>query len=292
MQKGSAQTRPSGEPRRSFEVPRALRRLMRLAEMIHWRLALLFALRLFFTPIKFSVPKREHAIRKTASQQLIPAGSQEAQLFEWGKSGKKVLLMHGWSGRASQFFRLTEKLVQEGYHVFSIEAPAHGESKERQTDMLEFVQAIEWTCQNKGPFAMAIGHSLGGVALFNAHARLGGSFENIITIGTPANINNVVSDFCAVVGASERVAKGIIRRIQKDFKLNVEDVSTDKLAAEWNPPGAIFHDEQDADVPVVNARQLAKAWENATLEISDGLGHRRILSEPKIHHRIIQLLQH
>ena len=198
--------------------------------------------------------------------------------------------MAGAAGQASSF-RLIETLEKEGYHIYSIEAPAHGDSIYKQTDMLEFVQAIEWTLEKFGPINTAIGHSLGGVALFNAHDRGNGAFREIITIGSPANIRGVTKDFCEVVNAGPRVAEGIIESIQKSFNLKVEDASTDTLANKWNPRGLIFHDEDDADVDVENARKLAEAWPAAELYISTGLGHRRILSEPSVHEAILNFIK-
>ncbi|MDZ7846674.1 MAG: hypothetical protein U5L96_07840 [Owenweeksia sp.] len=86
---------------------------------------------------------------------------------------------------------------------------------------------------------LAIGHSLGGMALFNAQYRLPDYFKKIVVIGTPANVHNVVFDFARVVKASEKVAHGIINRIEKDFELNIAEVSTDYLAAVSNPPGLL-----------------------------------------------------
>lgn len=291
MQTDQEATSPLKESRRSFDVPVFIRKLMWILEKLHWKLARKFAIRLFFTPIKFPVPKREVSVRERARTTEIPLGDRKARLFEWGHGDRRVIMMHGWSGRATQFFRIIEGLTAEGYHVYSVEAPAHGESGYKQTDMLEFVKAIEWTVNQFGPFEAAIGHSLGGVALFNAHDRLNGAFGKLVIIGSPANIRNVVLDFCEVVNASDRVANGIIASIENSFSLKTEDVSTDTLAGKWNPPGLIFHDETDADVSVANARSLARLWTNAQLHISSGLGHRRILSDPGVLKSILQFLE-
>lgn len=276
--------------RKSFKVPVFIRRLTSFLEFIHWRLALYYVLKLFLTPIRFPIPKREIAVRKEAVKHTIPLHKKEAQLFEWGVGDKRVIMMHGWSGRASQFFRLTEKLVDEGYHVFSVEGPAHGDSPFHKTDMLEFIQALEWTIRHHGPFDTAIGHSLGGMALFNVHGRGSGVFKHIITIGTPANVRAVINQFCEAVNASSKVAAGLVHNIEKNYGLTVDEVSTDTLAAIWNPGGLIFNDKQDKDVSISFAYELAKVWSKAELVVSDGLGHRRILSDPKVHRRILQLL--
>src|SRR5690606_19473234 len=124
-------------------------------------LATRLALNLFFTPLKFPIPKRENAIRETAVQHHLNTGKSDFTLFEWKNTGPKVLLVHGWSGRASQFFKIIEELHKKGYHVFSIEAPAHGKSKQKKTHMLEFVDCIEVAQSKFGQFDFAIGHSLG-----------------------------------------------------------------------------------------------------------------------------------
>ena len=212
------------------------------------------------------------------------------QLFEWGESGPKVILMHGWSGRATQFFKIIEALTENGYHVLSIEAPAHGLSRQKQTSMIEFVDAIEDVIDTYGPVDIAIGHSLGGMAVFNAFERKHIDLKKAIIIGTPSGVQSVVRDFCTTVGASEKVGKGILNRIEQNFEVTIEQVSTDYLAGLHNPPGLILHDELDRDADVTNAYAVARSWTNAELVITDGLGHRGILLEESVIKKIIDFL--
>ena len=202
-----------------------------------------------------------------------------------------MILMHGWSGRATQFYKIIEAMVNEGYHVFSIEGPGHGESKQRQTSMIQFVDALEVIIEEFGPIEISIGHSLGGMAVFNAFERKHLPLKKAIIIGAPANVRNVVNDFAEAVAAGPKVAQGIIDRIETNFEVDIQHVSTDYLAQLHNPPGLIIHDEQDIDVDVSNARAMAKVWTNAKLIISDGLGHRRILEDEGVIKRIIDFLK-
>ena len=261
---------------------------MILLEAIHWRLSLAFAIKLFYTPVKFPIPKREIEIRNSATCVDIPLNKgRHGRLFKWGTGEKKVILMHGWSGRASQFFRLTESLLEESYTVFAVEAPAHGDSSYKQSHMLEFIECIEWVYKEYGPIDFAIGHSLGGMAMLNVHARLDEAFKKIVTIGTPAGVREVVEDFCNVLHARPRTAEGIIDKIHRRFSLSVEEVSSTTLAKKWNPRGMILQDEMDMDVGMEQARTLSEAWTNAELVVTTGLGHRKILSHPSVHKRII-----
>ncbi len=277
--------------RKSFEVPASIRGTMKFLEFVHWKLALYFALKLFFTPLKFSISKREHQTRNQAKRVRIPLENGHASLFEWGSGEDTVLIMHGWSGRASQFFRLIDKLVENGFHVYSVEGPAHGDSPDKKSNMLDFVKAIEWTQQNRGPINALIGHSLGGVAIFHAHRNLNGIFKKLITVGMPATIRGVIDDFCKAVNASTRVADGIVADIEKSFSVRISDASAVTLAKQWNPAGLIFHDELDTDVNIESAYELSAVWTNAELIVSKGLGHRRILSDPEIHNHILKELR-
>lgn len=198
--------------------------------------------------------------------------------------------MHGWSGRATQFFKIIESLLAEGYHVYSIEAPAHGESDQKKTHMLEFVHSIEKANEGFGPFQHAIGHSLGGMALFNAMKNEKFKPETLSVIGSPASIENVVFDFCEKIEASEKVGERIIRYIESRYDLKIWQASTAYLAEQFDPQGIIVHDEDDADVDIENAKELERKWSNANLIITEGLGHRKILMKDQVIDKIIAFL--
>src|SRR6267378_1472357 len=43
--------------------------------------------------------------------------------YRWGSGSKRVLLVHGWGGRAAQFFALIPRLVDAGFEVIAFDAP-------------------------------------------------------------------------------------------------------------------------------------------------------------------------
>lgn len=198
--------------------------------------------------------------------------------------------MHGWSGRATQFTAIIKVLLQKNYHVYSIEAPAHGESAQRKTHMLEFVDALQTVIKKFGPFQYAIGHSLGGMAIFNCLKTSSFDPKSIITIGTPTSIRNVVYDFCDKIETNAQVARQLIRYIEKRYSMKVKKASTGHLASRYNPNGLIIHDVNDLDVDIRNAKALKKKWPNAELLITEGLGHRKILIERKVVDAIVGFL--
>lgn len=200
--------------------------------------------------------------------------------YRLGKGEKRILMIHGWSGRGTQFFKLAHALKGE-YELVAIDAPGHGPFLGKRTHMLEFVEAIEATIAHYGPFHFGIGHSLGGMALFNA-IKEGKRFDKLVIIGTPSGISSVVYDFCDKVKAGTKVAQAILSYIEKRYQIKLAEASTAPLAQRFNPPGLIFHDEQDQDVPMQNALEIDKAWPSAQLIRTRGLGHRRILLDEQV----------
>lgn len=277
------------EIQKSFELPKYITGTMAVLCKLNTYLATKFAFRLFFQPIAFPFPEREKGMVTSSRVKTLhtPEG-KPFNTYQLGEGTKKVVMIHGWSGRGTQFFKIAEALAPH-FTIVAIDAPAHGKFKGGKTNMLEFVEALEVAHRTFGPFDYAIGHSLGGMALFNALQR-NAAYQKLIIIGSPASIVNVVTDFCDKVKANRKVRDGIIKRIEEQFKLEVREASTDYLAAQHNPEGLIIHDEDDQDVSVNDAWQNAQAWPRAELHITQGLGHRRVLMDNGVIEKIKDFL--
>jgi len=253
-------------------------------------LATRLALYLFFRPLRFPVPKREEPIRAQMKRhELQTAKGDPFTAWRLGETGPPVVLMHGWSGRGSQFFDLIKRLAPH-FQVCALDAPGHGAHQGKPTHMLAFVEALEVANDHFGPFQHGIGHSLGGMVLFNGFLSQI-NFQTLSVIGTPANVDNVVGDFCEKIRAHRKVYHRIIQYIEKRYQLKTTEVSTDTLSRQYPRPGIIAHDEADVDVPAANAQELHQAWPAAQLFLSEGYGHRRILSHPLLLEALERLLK-
>jgi esterase/lipase len=43
-------------------------------------------------------------------------------VYQYGQSDKKVLLVHGWSGRGTQLVKIADALLKSGYSTISFDA--------------------------------------------------------------------------------------------------------------------------------------------------------------------------
>jgi len=202
--------------------------------------------------------------------------------YRWGGGDRTVLLLHGWRGRASQFAPLVRELVAEGFHVVSFDAPAHGDSPGRSTDIRDWLAATEQLQARYGRFQAIVGHSFGGLAALTA-ARSGVTTSAVATIagaGTPAAF---LGEFSGALRLDERTRErfeaGFRRRLGEDAASLIRryDAAADPL-----PAGIgllLAHDDTDRQLSPTWSLALAEAHgDRARLVRTTGFGHVRILS--------------
>jgi hypothetical protein len=64
-------TKKSNIPNQSLQIPKAITQTAKLLQAISPKLAILFAAKLFATPLKHSIPKRELNMEKNSKQNCL-----------------------------------------------------------------------------------------------------------------------------------------------------------------------------------------------------------------------------
>ncbi len=278
----------------SLIIPKPVSYFAKILELISSRLANFFGIRLFITPVNFPIPKREQYMLKSAQKKrlYIPEIKKEIEILSYGYSKKKVLLVHGWSGRSTQLFAFADKLLENGYMVISFDGPAHGKSTGRTTMMPEFLKTIEKINTTFGPFEAAIGHSFGATSLYNAAATFL-DIKTFIAIGSGDRISDIISNFAKKLYLKEKSAKKIQLGLEKKWMIHIDDFSSSSVAKKIKIPVLVVHDIIDGDVPVSCAYRIRQNLEKGSLLITNGLGHTKILRNNEIVHKSIKfIIQH
>ncbi len=117
------------------------------------------------------------------------------------EKAKKVLITHGWLSRAAYMVRLIRALHKEGYDVYAIDFPAHGEAKGLQLPWTDAIAIIRHILNEHGPFYGAVGHSFGGSMLLNTlnlagqreEWRLNNSLQTAVLISSPIQMRSPVN---------------------------------------------------------------------------------------------------
>ncbi|RKZ12929.1 hypothetical protein DRQ53_01615 [bacterium] len=248
-------------------------------------LAVRLATRAFCKP-KRRVPRPiESKILEGARRHEIHCNDQRIIVHVWG-TGPLVLLHHGWSGSGAQMAPLADALARGGYSVAVVDARAHGQSPGSKAALPLMATDLACVGAGLGPVYALVGHSMGAMICARA-MQTGLTAQRIVMIATPAEIMPYLRFFQRSLGLEDRTVEGIISLLRKRFGLSPAEATAETLAAGRDEPLLILHDRQDPDVPLRHPQAWVNAWPGARLELTDGLGHRRILRDEGVAGRVL-----
>lgn len=278
--------------KQSLNIPRSILVTVQILQFISLKLVTRFGARLFATPIKHRMPKRELEMNQKSRQEklLIPAISKEVMVYHYGASAKKILLVHGWSGRGTQLVKIADALLEQGYSTISFDAPAHGKSSGKTTLMPEFIASILELEKQFGPFHGAVGHSLGGMSLLNA-MRQGLKLNRLVTIASGDIVQDIMDDFTYKLKMKHKVSNMMRVYFEEKFGETMESFSAYLSAKEIDIPVLVIHDNDDEDIPIKAGIHIHKFLKNGQLMITKGLGHRKILGDEKVIQAAVEFIK-
>jgi pimeloyl-ACP methyl ester carboxylesterase len=196
-------------------------------------------------------------------------------------TGPRVLLVHGWNGAAVDWRPLAEALVADGFSVSALDLPAHGASPGRVSSLPRFVRGVIEADRRHGPFDVWIAHSM-GVAASLAALAAGAQARRLILIGGLVDPAGALREFARGFGLNSAATRAYLAGIERQERMPLSEVDALRNASTITAPALIVHDRDDRVIPVEHGRKLAAALAGAQLLQTNGLGHRRILSDDAI----------
>lgn len=206
--------------------------------------------------------------------------------LRWG-SGPTVLLMHGWEGRPTQFANLIRGLVDAGYGVVALDAPAHGRSPGREANLALFARALLEAASELPPLKAVIGHSMGGASALLA-TQMGLRTEALVSISAPSRILTVLRGFARFMGLPAVARSHFVRQVERTAGIPAAHLDVQRYQLEL--PGLVVHAEDDQVVPVSEAERIHGAWFDSQLLRLPAGGHQRVLGDPLLLQAVLGLL--
>lgn len=274
------------------KIPASIIYIGKFLQLFMSPLATKYAIRLFATPIKHKTPEREKMMAKSAQKEmvLIPNLNKEVMVYTYGYSKRKALLIHGWSGRGTQLYKIADKLLENGFMTISFDAPAHGKSTGKTTMMTEFIATALFLEEKYGPFEIAIGHSLGGMAILNG-VKQGLKINKAITIGAGDIITDILTNFVNKLEFKQTMILKMKRFFLKKFGEDIDNYSASIASKDVKIPVLVIHDTEDKEVSVRCGYNIRQNLKQGEILITNGLGHTRILKDNKVINRIIEFIK-
>ena len=276
----------------SFEIPRSVIFFGKILQFFSKDLTVLFAGKIFSTPVKIAAPDRELAMRNSAKNEVLrlPQCGKDINVYVYGYSKQKVLMVHGWAGRGTQLYQIADKVLENRMMVISFDGPAHGLSKGKRTNMLEFLESIKEVDKKYGPFDAAIGHSFGAMSLINAVAD-GLKVNKLVAIGADNSIPRIFQYFVKKMELKPIISKKLQQLTEQKFNGKLDSLTSEHKALKIKIPTLVIHDSDDKYVNVSSAVSIRQNLKKGELLITNGLGHHKIFKNRFVIQRIIDFIK-
>ncbi|KGP62780.1 hydrolase [Legionella norrlandica] len=262
-----------------------------------------FCYQMFITPIHFPVDKKYREFARMACE-FIEGRRDEVIHREQPRhhvlhrftpvnkaNTKKILITHGWMSRAAYMVRLIRLLHKEGYEVYAIDFPAHGEAKGIQLPWTDAVAIVKETINQFGPFYGVIGHSFGGSMLLNA-LNLAGQLpewqlnfkpERAILIASPTQMRTPVNKIARRFKLSRHGYLQLCQLIRQQAPVDTNRIRLSHFISQTPDTSFLcIHGELDATINPKESIYFCKNYKNASLSLLPDADHVSVLIDERV----------
>jgi len=226
---------------------------------------------------------------------------QRCVVYEFNPNGyRKALVVHGWMSRSAHMVMHIQLLIEQGYHVYAIDLPAHGESKGQLLSWRNAVKALLQAQVTFGPFAVALGHSFGGGMLVNATAishlmdDIDGVFhaDKMVLLASALSIQVPITMFSKLARLNEVQTRRFSELIAQDAQLELAQMSGLSLQTHYpsQTDFLLIHGVQDGVVSIEESRAFAMLGPQVKLVEIEQLNHVGVLYQQQVFDQITRFL--
>jgi alpha-beta hydrolase superfamily lysophospholipase len=237
------------------------------------------AYNVFIAPKKGKYPATPTQLEVIALGQSIMLNGLTATT--WGE-GKTVLLLHGWQRSRHSMTSFVAPLLERGFRVVALDAPAHGDSAGRRMSPFTYAKTVLEVGRSLGMLEAIVAHSMGGFATIQAlHDGLNVNSVVLLAAPTRSMISNPLA-FANAMGLNDATQNAFKHVMASNEGIRVEDLGLEYLGRDLKPRALFVHDPEDKRVPYSDAEQTVHVWPESILETVHNLGHGGVLSDANV----------
>jgi len=239
-------------------------------------------LKRFFKPMSYPLAPLEREYLENGTPFHIQVHDQEIRCWKWGQ-GPAILFVHGWNGRGVNFVYFFEALINAGYSVVTYDAPAHGVSDGPDTNYFELSDAVRVFLDPSRDLDIqgVIAHSIGASAVINCFSKDKPPVDAVL-IAPALKLKEILFNSFNQHGIPEIVYQNLIAEMEADYGYDVHQDNPYLLAKTISSKMLIVHDTDDRTIPYLDSKTLAEKTDHVVLHTTEGLGHKRILSDKTV----------
>jgi len=279
------------------ETQRRLSGFFGAVQAVSSSLAGWLALLMFLKPPRRRIDAADAPIIALARRVTMRCGSDLFTVWHWDAdpaSGKAatVVLLHGWGSHAARFANFVAPLRAAGFAVIGIDAPAHGTSPGRFSDLPRFRDSLAEVLRAHEPIHAVVGHSLGGGAVLTVLAETADHHpKKICLFGVPSDMDYILESFAMMLGLKPKALANLRARFTAKFGRPASAIAGAVAAPSIRIPVLVVHDEDDNVAPIAQGAALAEAIPGAVLWRTQGFGHSGALRDAATIQRVVEFLR-
>lgn len=251
-----------------FHVIRAISSVLNKAAP---KFALKQAEKILLTPAK---GRKQAAMPEGMKVEQVSGVAGQLQQYSLGQ-GDIVILTHGWSGSASQFFPLMEKIAQAGYQAIAFDHYGHGKSSGKIANLPLFIKGVRDVVELHGKenIRCIVSHSMGTVSALNLPKDIPQVLIAPI-FGFYDSLRKSVFDS----GISPKLFERLLAHIEGSHQIMFKDAVSEQHIGLVEQPLHIIHDEEDRFAPFAGSASMKEQHEHIRLYPTQGHGHGRVIN--------------
>jgi alpha-beta hydrolase superfamily lysophospholipase len=266
---------------------------------------------LFITPLHFPIEKKYRDFAKMACEYIEGKRSEVIHQetprhhvihrFKQAKNpdAKKILISHGWMSRAAYMVRLIKYLHQQGYDVYALDFPAHGEAKGFQLLWTDAVAILKETINQHGPFHGVVGHSFGGSMLLST-LNIAGQLpdwqlnykpERVVLIASPTQMRSPINTIARRFKLSSQGYLQLRQLIRQQAEIDLKLIHLRHFLSQTaDIPFLCIHGEQDITVNPKESIIFCREYKKAHLSLLPDADHVSVLMDKRVEHLVCNFL--
>ncbi|WP_058473066.1 alpha/beta hydrolase [Legionella quateirensis] len=266
---------------------------------------------LFITPIHFPLEKKYRDFAKMACEYVEGKRSEVIHKetprhhvihrFAPAKNpnGKKILISHGWMSRAAYMVRLIRHLHLQGYDVYALDFPAHGEARGLQLPWTDAIAILKETINQYGPFHGVIGHSFGGSMLLSTlnlagqlpEWQLNSKPDRVVLIASPTQMRSPVNTIARRLKLSGTGYLQLRQLIRQQAEIDPKLIRLKYFTSQTpDTPFLCIHGKNDITVKPKESIIFCREYKNAHLSLLPDADHVSVLMDERVEQLVCDFL--
>lgn len=232
---------------------------------------------LFGLPRPRRVKPKERAFLEEAQLEYLPVGTMRIATYRWGHADAPVaLLAHGWESHAGRWRKIGPGLLDAGYRVVALDAPAHGRSSGWHFNMIRYADVLRVLLEREGPVDLMIGHSVGGASSIWAMGTVAPHLRprRAVIMASFASLGHVMDNSRQWIGAEPALLAALDDFIERLSGRRIAQYDLTNIVSNLADVEALLiHDRHDPVTHFNQSEKLCAAWPGARLVATEGFGH-------------------